>query len=174
MFPLSLPSIRQGVNLEAVDLSNLDLRNINFKCANLRHCNFAQCDLSDCVFERADMCAATLDVCTPQYRSRARVGPKGNMYLYMNIGKHGCTCTYIYMLCIHVRVHVLICMYCSVPSKHSSLCKHPTPFLMIPCTVFSPVSAHGRLKLTGQKTRVGACTDKPFVCITHAYIIREP
>ncbi len=39
-------------------------------------------------------------------------------------------------------------------------------------TVFSQVSAHGRLKLTGQKTGVGTYTVKPFVCITHIYVIQ--
>ncbi len=38
------------------------------------------------------------------------------------------------------------------------------------CTVFSHVSTHGRLKLTGQEMGVGTYTDKPFVCITHIYV----
>ncbi len=38
-------------------------------------------------------------------------------------------------------------------------------------TVFSRVSTHGRLKLTGQKNGVRAYADKPFVCVTH---VRDP
>ncbi len=36
--------------------------------------------------------------------------------------------------------------------------------------IFSRVSAQRHLKSTGQKTGVGAFTDKPFVCITHTYV----
>ncbi len=36
----------------------------------------------------------------------------------------------------------------------------------VTCTIFSRVSAHGCLQLTGQKTGVGTYTDKSFVCIT--------
>ncbi len=34
-------------------------------------------------------------------------------------------------------------------------------------TVISRISAYGRLKFTGQKTRVGVYTEKLFVCNTH-------
>ncbi len=37
------------------------------------------------------------------------------------------------------------------------------------CTVISRLSAHGRLKFTGQKTGVGVYTEKPFVRITHIH-----
>ncbi len=53
----------------------------------------------------------------------------------------------------------------------SRVSTHP-PFLVIlwfTFTVFSRVSAHGRLKFTGQKTGVGVYTEKPFVRITHIH-----
>ncbi len=53
--------------------------------------------------------------------------------------------------------------YRVVPSE----CPSPCEFA---CTVFSRVSAHGRLQLTGPKTGVGTYTDKPFVCITRIYV----
>ncbi len=45
----------------------------------------------------------------------------------------------------------------------------PTTSMLLQTEVilFSRVSAHGRLKLTGQKTRVGIYIEKPFICITH-------
>ncbi len=38
------------------------------------------------------------------------------------------------------------------------------------CTVFSRVSAHGRLKFMGQKMGVGPYTEKPFVHITYIHV----
>ncbi len=55
---------------------------------------------------------------------------------------------------------------CMLPVMCSSFtCTHTVPLT----TVTSRLSAHERLKFTGQKTGVGVCTEKPFVRITHIH-----
>ncbi len=54
-------------------------------------------------------------------------------------------------------------------SKLHSHARGITLRMRIPSTVTSRLSAHGRLKFTGQKTGVGVYMEKPFVRITHIH-----
>ncbi len=82
---------------------------------------------------------------------RARLSEKQVVTAVREYRRTGLNC--IPVFCVH-------CV-CS-PCVHVKVCTWAY-------TVISRLSAHGRLKFTGQKTGVGIYTEKPFVRITHIH-----